>query len=446
MDAAGLLKQLESDGIENLWIVYHDYGGRACAKTVPQEQFTKAVERGVVFARANLNFTMEDHQAEGATYLAHTGDFLAVPDPGSYAVLPHLSATARVHAFMRKDDGESWEGCPRTGLRRMIDTCATKELSVRVGLEPEFILFKPCEDGEYQPADTDGMFTLAGLDRHYELWQEVIATLRGMGVQVEQFGKEYGPGQYEGSPHYGALPKAVDDYLTYKEIVRSLARKAGYVATFMPKPYAHLPGSGLHVHLSLWDTAGVRDLSIGESDEAPLSPLGRHFVAGLLSHAGALSGIGSPIVNSYKRLLPGSWAPAHICWGVGNRAALVRIPSMGERRHIEFRSGDNAANPFLFLTALLAAGLDGIVKEVELPPPVSEDVGHLSTEEAKDRGLELLPRSLPEALAALAADEVIADAIGPAIFREFLTVKRAELAAYDLHVHPWERQMYLEAI
>ena len=119
---------------------------------------------------------------------------------------------------------------------------------------------------------------------------------------------------------------------------------------------------------------------------------------------------------------------------------------MGERRHIEFRSGDNAANPFLFLTALLAAGLDGIVKEVELPPPVSEDVGHLSTEEAEQRGLEFLPRTLAEALAALAADEVIAEALGPAIFRDFLTVKRAELAAYDLHVHPWERQMYLEVI
>jgi glutamine synthetase len=446
MNSADLLKKLESDGIENLWIVYHEYGGRACAKTVPREQFAKAVERGVVFARANLNFTVEDHQAEGATYLAHTGDFLAIPDPDSYAVLPHLSATARVHAYMRQDDGGPWDGCPRTRLGRMIDTYADKGLSVRVGLEPEFILFKPRDDGEYEPADRDGMFTVAGLDRHYELWQEVIATLRGMGVQVEQFGKEYGPGQYEGSPLYGAIPKAVDDYLSYKDVIRSLARKAGYVATFMPKPYAHLPGSGLHVHLSLWDRDGARDLSVGESDDAPLSPLGRHFAAGLLGHARALSGIGSPIVNSYKRLLPGSWAPAHICWGIGNRAALVRIPSMGARRHIEFRSGDNAANPFLFLTALLGAGLEGIVKEAELPPPVSEDVGHLSSEEAAGRGLELLPRTLPEALAALAADEVIADALGPVIFREFLTVKQAELAAYDLHVHPWERQMYLEVI
>ena len=446
MDAADLLKQLASDGIENLWIVYHDFSGRSCAKTVPQAHFGAAVERGVVFARANLNFTMEDHQAEGATYLAHTGDFLAVPDPDSYALLPHRRASARVHAFMRKDDGSEWEGCPRTRLSRMIDLFAARGLSLRVGFEPEFILFKANENGEYDPADNDGMFTVTGLDRHYELWQEIITTLRGMGVEVEQFGKEYGPGQYEGSPHYATPAKAVDDYLSYKEVVRALARDGGYVATFMPKPYAHLPGSGLHVHLSLWDKEGVRDLSMGEKDDQPLSPLGQHFAAGLLKHARALSGIGSPIVNSYKRLLPGSWAPAHVCWGVGNRAALLRVPGMGRRRHLEYRSGDNAANPFLFLTALLAAGLDGIGANSELPPAASEDVGHLTTREARDRDLAFLPRSLPEALDALESDTIIAEALGSAILREFLTVKRAELAAYDLKVHPWERQMYLEEL
>ncbi len=446
MDSDALLKQLESDGIEHLWTIYHDFSGRACGKTVPKERFAAVAERGIVFARANLNFTVDDHQAEGATFLAHTGDFLAVPDPDSYAVIPYLPGVARVHAFMRADDGTAWDGCPRTRLLRMVKTYAERGLTVRAGFEPEFILFEPQEDGEYRPADTDGMFTVAGLDRHFDLWQEVIDTLRPMGVPVEQLGKDYGPGQYEGTPRYGALPKAVDDYLVYKDVVRSLARRAGFVATFMPKPYAHLPGSGLHLHISLWDRAGQRDLSMGETEAAPLSPLGAHFAAGLLAHARALTGVGSPIVNSYKRLLPGSWAPAHICWGVGNRAALVRVPGMGARRHIEFRSGDNAANPFLFLTAVLAAGLDGIRTEARLAAPATEDVGHLSQAEAEARGLAFLPRTLPEALAALEADAVIAEALGPVIFSEFLKVKRAELAAYDLHVHPWERGMYLEVI
>lgn len=446
VDGQTLLQALERDGIEHLQVIYHDYSGRSGAKTVPKESFATAVMRGVVFARANLDFTLDNHQADGAAFLAHTGDFMAVPDPSSYAVLPQYKHTARVHTFMREGDGSAWEGCPRTRLIGMLERYADKDLAVRVGLEPELILFKPGENGEYQPVESGGMFSLGSLDHFYPFWQDVIDALRVMNVEVEQLGKEYGPGQYEGTPHYAEPLKAVDDYLTYKEVIRSLARDAGMVATFMPKPYAHMAGSGLHIHLSLWDREGNRDMSIGEADDAPLSKLGGRFVAGLLDHARALVGVGSPIVNSYKRLQPGSWAPAHICWGVGNRAALVRIPGMGERRHIEFRSGDNAANPFIFLTALLAAGLDGIDSGASLPAPVSEDVGHLSTAAANALGLAFLPRTLPEALAAVEADPVIADALGATVWAEFLKVKRAELAAYDVHVHPWEREMYLEAL
>ena len=446
MNGQTLLQALEHDGIEHLQVIYHDYSGRSGAKTVPKEGFASAVERGVVFARANLDFTLDNHQAEGAVFLAHTGDFMAVPDPSSYAVLPKYERAARVHSFMRMEDGSAWEGCPRTRLLGMLERFADKDLGVRVGLEPEVILFKPGENGEYQPIESGGMFSLGSLDHFYPFWQDVIDTLRDMNVEVEQLGKEYGPGQYEGTPHYGEPLKAIDDYLTYKEVIRSLARDAGMVATFMPKPYAHMAGSGLHIHLSLWDREGTRDKSIGETDDMPLSKLGGQFVAGLLTHARALVGVGSPIVNSYKRLQPGSWAPAHVCWSVGNRAALVRIPGMGERRHIEFRSGDNAANPFIFLTALLAAGLDGIESGATLPAPVAEDVGHLSTEEANAMGLAFLPRGLPEALGAVEADPVIAEALGETVFGEFLKVKRAELAAYDLHVHPWEREMYLEAL
>jgi len=446
MDAQGLLERLDSDGIDHLQVIYHDYSGRAGAKTVPKENFASAVERGVVFARANLDFTLDNHQADGAAFLAHTGDFMAVPDPSSYAVLPQYERAARVHSFMRNDDGSPWQGCPRTRLADMLDRFAAKDLGVRIGLEPEVILFEPNEAGEYRPIESGGMFSLESLDRCYPFWQGVIDTLRDMGVEVEQLGKEYGPGQYEGTPRYGEPLKAIDDYLTYKEVVRGAARRAGMVATFMPKPYAHLPGSGMHVHLSLWDREGTRELSTGETDDAPLSALGSHFVAGLLDHARALVGVGSPIVNSYKRLQPGSWAPAHVCWGVGNRAALVRIPGMGDRRHIEFRSGDNAANPFIFVTALLAAGLDGIEHGAAPPAPVTEDVGHLSTEAATAMGLTFLPRALHEALDAVEADAVIAEALGPVVFGEFLKVKRAEGAAYDLHVHPWEREIYLEAL
>ena len=260
-----LLTRLESDGIDHLQVIYHDYSGRSGAKTVPKANFASAVERGVVFARANLDFTLDNHQAEGAAFLAHTGDFLALPDPVSYAVLPQFERAARVHTFMRAPDGSPWEGCPRTRLLDMLRRYAEKDLGIRVGLEPEVILFEPGEDGEYLPVESGGMFSLGSLDRFYPFWQGVIDTLGEMGVEVEQLGKEYGPGQYEGTPRYGEPLKAVDDYLTYKEVVRSLAREGGMVATFMPKPYEHLAGSGLHVHLSLWDREGKRELSVGES-------------------------------------------------------------------------------------------------------------------------------------------------------------------------------------
>jgi glutamine synthetase len=447
LDTRELLKSLEGDGIEHLWVIYHDYSGRSCAKTVPKERFANIAEHGVVFARANLDFTREDHQASGASFLADTGDFLAVPDPTSYAPIPYQEATARTHAFMRADvEGTVWEGCPRTQLGRMVEAYAAEGLSVQVGFEAEFTLFTKTSDGEYAHSDHDGMFTVAGLDRHFTLWRNMVNTLGAMGVPVMQHGKEYGPGQYEMTTHHAAPVKAADDYITLKEVVRALAREAGWIATFMPKPYAEWAGNGLHLHLSLWDPDGRNDLGVGESDDQPLSGLGRHFLGGLLAHARALTGVGAPTVNSYKRLLPGSWAPAHVCWGVGNRAALVRIPAMGRRRHIEFRSGDNAINPFVYLTAVLAAGLDGIHKQIEPPAPVDRDVGHLSDEEAAAHGIARLPSNLPAALAALETDDVLAEALGPVILPEFLKVRRTELAAYDLHVHPWERRLYLETI
>jgi glutamine synthetase len=447
MDKQQVLDRLGSEGIEHLWVIWHDYGGRACAKTIPREKFAGIFDKGVVFARADLDFTLEDHMADGSIFTAETGDFLAVPDPTSYAPIPYRARTGRMHAFLRTDGSSAWEGCPRSALQQLVDAYTAEGLSVRVGFEAEFSLFEPVGEGEYLPADTDGMFTVAGLDRHYDLLQGIVEALHGMDVQVEQLGKEYGPGQYEATTRYDAPLKAVDDYLTFKEVVRALARQAGWVASFMPKPYAHLPGNGLHLHLSLWDAEGQRDLSMAELDGELLSPLGQHFLAGLLAHAPALTGAGSPIVNSYKRLLPGSWSPAHVCWGLGNRAALVRIPGMGRRRHLEYRSGDSACNPFIYLTAVLAAGLAGIRHQLEPPKAVDDDVGSIATaEEAAARGLAFLPRSLPEALDAFEADEVVARALGPIIFAEYLKVKRSELAAYDLHVHPWERKVYLEAI
>lgn len=446
MSTDTMLKRLEDDKIEHLWPIFHDYNGRACAKMVPKKRFQSTAEKGLVFARANLNFTTDDHQAHDARFLADSGDFMAVPDPTSYVKLPYRVNTAQAHAFMRQEDGTPWDGCPRTRLQQMIDALAAAGLSAQIGMEPEFTLLLPDGEGEYKPIAQDGMYSVDGLDRTYEFLQNLVETVELMGIQVTQIGKEYGPGQYEGNFHHASPIRAVDDYLIYRQVVRALARDAGMIATFMPKPYAHFAGNGLHVHLSLWDKAGERELTYSQNDDAPLSDVGKHFMAGLLAHASALTGVGACIVNSYKRLQPASWAPAHICWDVGNRAALVRVPGLGKRRHLEFRSGDNSANPYFYIIALLAAGLDGIERQLDPGPPADADVGHSSAAELAAAGIKFLPRTLPEALNAVENDAVIMDALGPIIGPEFLKVKRSELATYDVEVHPWERRTYLEVL
>jgi glutamine synthetase len=214
----------------------------------------------------------------------------------------------------------------------------------------------------------------------------------------------------------------------------------------MPKIYSGWAGNSLHVHLSLWDAACERHLTASGEDDTSLSQTGKWFLGGLLAHAPALTGLGSPTVNSYKRLLPGSWAPANVYWGYGNRSGVARVPGVGDRRRIEYRSGDNSCNPALFLTGLLAAGLDGIRNQIDPGPPFQDDVGHMSVEAMAEAGLTFLPRTLPEALDALEENEVVAGAIGETLLPHFLSVKRSELETYNLTVHPWERQTYLEVI
>jgi glutamine synthetase len=448
IDSESLLARLDADAIEHFWVTYHDYGGRAQAKSLPRESFRSAVNDGVVFALPNLNMAADDHQSIGATLLADSGDFLAVPDPRSYAVLPRYPGTARCHAWMRASDGSVWEGCPRTRLAGAIDELRDLGYSAQVALEPEFYLLRaPTGDSaDYEPVNTTRMFSQTGLATEWVFVERLIDELRAMDVTVAQIGKEYGPGQYEMSIRHADPIRAVDDYFTLKDAVRDLAREQGYIATFMPKPYSHWAGCSLHVHLSLWDTASERDLTASDRDDVSLSEVGRWFLGGILEHVNALTGLGSPTVNSYKRLQPGSWAPANTYWGYGNRSGVVRIPGVGKRRHLEFRSPDNSAQPYLLLAGLLGVGADGIRRQVAPPPPFQGDIGHLTAEEAERYGIGYLPRSLPEALTALEGDEVVRAAVGETALKHFLTVRRHELATYETHVHPWERETYLEII
>ncbi len=437
-----LPERLQADKVTALWVIYHDYCGLAHAKSIPPERFANAVAGGIGFAKANMDFNVLDQQVPHPAFGAETGDFFAVPDPATYAPIPYHPGAARVYSFLTLRGGAAWPGCPRTALRDVAERYAAQGLHVRAAFEPECYLFTRDAAG-FSPADQARMFTVDGLEIHAALLERVTATLRAMGVTLEQVGAEYGPGQYEINVRHAAPLKAADDLATLKGVLRALAREAGLVASFMPKPYTHLPGCGLHVHLGLEDEAG-RNILAGDGP-AGLSERGRAFVAGLLVHAPGLCGVGAPTVNSYKRLQPGSWSPAHVCYGAGNRAALVRVPDGGSP-HVEFRAGDNTCNPHLFLTALLAAGLDGLERGLNPGAPVEVDVGHLSEADAAEAGLAMLPRSAPTALDALEADGTLMEALGPLIGPTLLRVKRSEVETSALEVGDWERTAYLETI
>ena len=443
-DSGPVLKRLEDDQINYLWVGYHDYSGRGAAKTIPRASMPGAIKGGVVFAKANLNMDAEDVQVPDATLLANSGDMLAVPDPRSYTLLPRFPGTALMHAHLREPDGAPWDGCPRTQLDTVIQRAADAGFSIQAALEPEFTLFLEKPGADPVPVNATQMFSQSGLAAANSFITDLLGEMSAMGVKVPQLGKEYGQGQYEVSLQHGTPIEAVDRYLHFRATLHDIARRHGLIATVMPKPYAHYAGNSLHVHLSVWTADGKTDLTAATENETSLSETGRWFVGGLLKHAAALTAVGSPTVNSYKRLLPGSWAPANTYWGYGNRSGVVRVPGVGDRRHVEFRSPDNTTQPYLLLSALIGAGLDGIRNQIDPGDPFEGDVGHLSSDEISRYNLGFLPRTLPEALAALEEDEVVCEAVGPEILKHFLSVKRNELATYNLLVHQWERATYLE--
>lgn len=437
-------KRVGADNLRGLWIVWHDYAARANGRWFPSASIHNALATGTLFCHANLNFTIDDQQVAHPRFGADAGDFVAMPDPETYAPIPYHTGIGRVLSHLRTEAGELWAGCPRTRLGDMLDTMAQRGLSARAAFEPEFTLFRKADDGRYAPADTFTMYSVERMEAEHDLLNEIEMTLAAQGVRVVGMGAEYGAGQLEVNLHHAHPVKAADDLLTFRETVKALVRRRGLVASFMPKPYEHLAGNGVHVHLSLWDKDGVEDRSAGDGPLGLSTEMAR-FIAGVLAHAPALCGVFAPTVNSYKRLLPGSWAPAHIGYAAGNRAALVRVPGAVQPR-MEFRAGDHTAHPHLALAALIAAGIDGLDRHLDPGPPATGDLGHLPGDVLAAQGVRLLPRTAHEALDALEADSVVMAALGPICGPELLRIRREELARYDRHVSDWERTVYLERV
>ncbi|GIN90431.1 glutamine synthetase [Siminovitchia terrae] len=438
-----VLKQVEENNIEFIRIEFLDYAGVTRGRTIRKNRLRAAMEKGVNFSTAIMSFDVFDEYIPNPMYGANDGDFFAVPDPETFAILPYRKNTARMLCDLVDVDGSLWPGCPRGALKRLL-----KELETALGgklymaYEQEAYLLKE-ENGKRVPADNSHCFSSDGIDIQEEFIQSFVYSMEAMGVETEQISSEYGPGQVEVNLKYAPSLKATDDQVTFMHVFKQVARSQDLIGTLMPKPFSNLAGSGLHVHISLYNEEGdnlFKDIT--DQKGFDLSEEAYYFIGGLLKHARSLIAVGAPSANSYKRMQPGSWAPAHICYGSANRSVLVRIPEKRRERRFEFRGADGTCNPYLLTTCLLAAGLDGIKNKIEPGEPMDVDVSSLSEVELLEKGVNWVPRTLDEAMDALEEDTILAESIGREIWEEFIKVKRTESIKFTQYISDWELQVF----
>jgi glutamine synthetase len=450
-----LIERLSANGVHTLLAQFTDIHGVAKGKLVPLTHFDELLTDGAGFAGPSIAGT-------GLPRVGPRAEYYARGNASTATILPWMPGVARIvcDGFV---NGQPFDACPRQVLKRAVARLAERGWHLRTGIEPEFFLLK--RDGDrWLPADAQDRldkpsYDLKSMARQQGFLHELHAALSKCGLDVLQIDHEDAQGQYELNFGFDEALASADHLMLFKLAAQALAESHGMVFSMMPKPFANQPGSGMHFHVSLWsgwnakrhDNAHnvfVPHRSDGSADhERSLSPTGQHFIAGVMAHSAALTALAAPTVNSYKRLrvyesLSGtSWAPAYLAQGPNNRTAALRTL----HGRFEWRVPDSSANPYLATAALIAAGLDGVDRQLEPPPECTDDLFNLPVAEILERGIALLPQSLDDALDALAADELIGTALGPTLTQEFLGQKRAEVAEYQHHVSDWEFRRYAQA-
>jgi len=378
------------------------------------------------------------------------GDLYLRPDPSTFAVLPWEQVpTARLICNLVEPDGTQFAADPRYALQAALADAEDLGLAYRIASEIEFFLFE--DRGEATTSgqrldliDRSSYFELPS-DRASLVCQSATSALGALGLDIETMHHEVGPSQFEIDLAESNALGAADSIVTLKWALRAFARRQGLLASFMPKPLADAPGSGLHFHQVLVDQRSGENLLFDPLGTHQLSPIARHFIAGQLAHARGMCALLAPLVNSYKRLTGGDEAPARIVWARSNRGALIRVPEVNQRTvmRIELRAADPSCNPYLALACMLRAGLDGIQNELPLPEPVEESI--FAADNVEEEIADPLPNELGAALEELDWDPVVRSAIGQGIYERFLTAKEREWAAFRRHISTWEIQSYLES-
>ncbi|HSV31810.1 MAG TPA: type I glutamate--ammonia ligase [Atribacteraceae bacterium] len=431
-----ILKMAEEQNIKFVRLQFVDVLGLPKNVEVPVTRLPVVLEEGINFDGSSIQGFVRIEES----------DMKLVPDLTTFMVCPweEQEQVARIICDVCRSDGTVFEGCPRTNLKRVLKEIEVDGFQFSIGTEAEFFIFRRNESGQPYTLDRGGYFDLLPFDQEERLRRDMVIALDELGFNIEAAHHEVGPGQHEIDFEYGNALKIADNLITLKLAVKTLALQNGYVATFMPKPMFGKPGSGMHTHLSL-----CRDGNNAFFDpESPdgLSRVARGFIAGLLQHAPAFTAITNPLVNSYKRLVPGYEAPVYVAWAERNRSPLVRVPpSRGKGTRAELRSPDPSCNPYLAFAVILRSGMDGVVTSLDPGKPCNNvNLYEISSEELAEWGIRNLPRNLGEALDAFARDKIVRESLTPHIVDYFLTAKRSEWEEFQTMVHPWETDRYLE--
>lgn len=441
--AEEVLEAVEKNNIEFIRMEFLDYSGITRGRTIRKDNLKNVMEEGVNFSTAIMSFDVFDEYIPNPMYGAEDGDFFALPDLSTFAIIPYRKNTARMLCDLVDINGKPWQGCPRNALKDLLKKLESKlNGKLYMAYEQEAYLVKR-EEGKIVPADDSHCFSITGVDIQEDLVQDFVYSMDKMGVKTEQISSEYGPGQLEINLKYTDALKATDDQVTFMHLFKQIANEHEMIGTLMPKPFQDMAGSGLHVHISLYNDAGENLFKdVTDQKGLDMSRDAYYFIGGLLKHGRSLVAIGAPSFNSYKRMQPGSWAPAHICYGAGNRSVLVRIPEKRRERRFEFRGADGTCNPYLLTTCILAAGLDGIQNQIDPGDPIEEDVSLMDESQLNEKGITWVPRTLDEALNSLAENTILADTIGRDIWTEFLKVKRSEWEKFCQHISNKELDVY----
>lgn len=430
---------VKEEGVNFIRLQFTDILGTIKNVEIPVSQLDKALDNKMMFDGSSI---------EGFVRIEES-DMYLVPDLDTWVVFPWITGkgkVARLICDISNPDGTPFSGDPRGNLKRVLKEMEEMGFThFNLGPEPEFFLFKLDVEGEptLNLNDHGGYFDLAPTDLGENCRRDIVLELEEMGFEIEASHHEVAPGQHEIDFKYADAITACDNIQTFKLVVKTIARKHGLHATFMPKPLFGVAGSGMHCNVSLFkdDTNAFFD----ENGDSQLSETAYHFIAGILKHVKGFTAITNPTVNSYKRLVPGYEAPCYVAWSGHNRSPLIRIPSSrGLSTRVEVRSVDPSANPYLAMAVILKAGLEGIKEKAMPPAEVHQNIYEMTEKELKENGIESLPESLKAAVTELTADEVIRAALGSHIYENFIEAKRIEWDHFRTAVHPWEREQYLK--